>query len=139
MRAPLTAAVVIALAAAVAGHQSTPGGFVLEHEAALAQPAPGPHDGRGETIGYSYFEDVPGYRFAFRKRVLRPGASIGYHLQREDEIYYVVSGEGRMTVDDRAIDMRPGDAVLTRPGSSHGIVQTGAADLVLIITYHKAH
>jgi mannose-6-phosphate isomerase-like protein (cupin superfamily) len=67
--------------------------------------------------------------------VLHPGSSIGYHLQKEDEVYYVVSGTGRMTIDDKPFDVKAGDAMLTRPGSSHGLVQTGGADLVVIIVF----
>lgn len=33
--------------------------------------------------------------------------------------------------------VKPGDAILTRGGSSHGLVQTGAGDLTIIITFQK--
>jgi mannose-6-phosphate isomerase-like protein (cupin superfamily) len=40
----------------------------------------------------------------FRKRALHRGAAIGYHEQEEDEIYYVVSGTGELTLNgDRSI------------------------------------
>jgi hypothetical protein len=32
---------------------------------------------------------------------------------------------GVMTVDDEPVDMTPGTAVLTRPGSSHSLKQVG--------------
>ncbi len=70
--------------------------------------------------------------------MLHPGSSIGYHPQKEDEVYYVVSGTGRMTIDDRGFDVKAGDAMPTRPGSSHGLVQTGASDLVVIIVVPTA-
>jgi mannose-6-phosphate isomerase-like protein (cupin superfamily) len=40
-----------------------------------------------------------------------------------------------MIVDDTKVDMTPGTAVLTRPGSSHSMKQTGAEDLVVLIAY----
>ena len=55
--------------------------------------------------------------------------------QHEDEVYYVLSGRGVMTVDDTKVDMTPGTAVLTRPGSSHSLTQVGAEDLVVLISY----
>ena len=43
-----------------------------------------------------------------------------------------------MTIDGKAFEVRPGDAILTRPGSSHGLKQTGAEDLVIMINYEQA-
>ena len=74
----------------------------------------------------------------FRKRAFKPGSGIGYHLQKEDEIYYVLSGRGMMTVDGKEFEVGPGDAVLTRPGSSHGLKQVGTDDLVILINYEQA-
>jgi mannose-6-phosphate isomerase-like protein (cupin superfamily) len=112
-------------------------GFVIERDAEVAEPAPGPHGGTGQTTGHVFFDKVPGLAFSFRKRVLHPGSSIGYHEQKQDEVYYMASGTGRMTIDGRAFDVKAGDALLTRPGSSHGLVQTGAADLVVMIVFEK--
>ena len=73
----------------------------------------------------------------FRKRVLHPGSAIGYHLQKEDEIYYIVSGTGEMKMNGETFPVKAGDGILTRPGSSHGLTQTGKEDLVVIINYEK--
>ncbi|HWQ36418.1 MAG TPA: cupin domain-containing protein [Blastocatellia bacterium] len=112
-------------------------GYVLERDAEVAKEEPGPHGGGGRSTGYSFFEKAPDYKFAFRKRVLHPGAAIGYHLQKEDEVYYVLSGTGTMQMNGKEFPVKAGDAILTRPGSSHGLRQTGRDDLVLIITYEK--
>ena len=66
-------------------------GYVLEHEKDIAQEQPPPHDGVGMSTAYSFFARAPGLKLAFRKRVLKPGSAIGYHLQKEDEIYYMLS------------------------------------------------
>jgi mannose-6-phosphate isomerase-like protein (cupin superfamily) len=112
-------------------------GYVVERDADVAKAGPGPHQGGGQSVGYTFFDKVPGYKFAFRKRVLKPGAAIGYHLQKEDEVYYVLGGTGKMTINGKEFPVKAGDAILTRPGSSHGLVQTGGEDLTLIITYEK--
>jgi mannose-6-phosphate isomerase-like protein (cupin superfamily) len=111
------------------------GGFIVQHDAEIAKNEPGTHDGGGQTIGYSFFDKTPGMKFVFRKRALHPGAGVGPHEQHEDEVYYVLSGKGVMTVDDTKVDMTPGTAVLTRPGSSHSLKQTGNDDLVVLISY----
>jgi mannose-6-phosphate isomerase-like protein (cupin superfamily) len=136
----------IALAAAAAPPQSTDrpramppekfaGGYVLERDADVAREEPGTHKGGGQTIGYSFFKDTPKLAMVFRKRALKPGSAIGYHEQTEDEIYYVLSGRGIMTIDGKPIEVGPGTAVLTRPGSSHGLKQVGSEDLVIMINY----
>lgn len=111
------------------------GGYVLQRDADVAKVEPGPHGGPGQTIGHVFFEKTPNLHFSFRKRVLKPGSGIGYHEQHEDEVYYVLSGRGVMTLDGKPYDVTPGTAILTRTGSSHGLKQTGAEDLVVIITY----
>jgi mannose-6-phosphate isomerase-like protein (cupin superfamily) len=115
-----------------------PGGFILERDAEVRANEPGPHAGGGQTTAYSFFKKAPGLTLVFRKRALKPGSGIGYHLQTEDEIYYVLSGRGSMTVDGKTFDVGPGDAILTRPGSSHGLKQVGNEDLVLMINYEQA-
>ena len=111
------------------------GGYVLERDAEVAREEPGTHKGGGQTIGYSFFKDTPNLGMVFRKRALKPGSGIGYHEQKEDEIYYVLSGRGLMTIDGKDMEVGPGTAVLTRPGSSHGLKQVGTEDLVIMINY----
>jgi quercetin dioxygenase-like cupin family protein len=121
-----------------AQQQPMPGGFIVEHDAEIALEEPGTHGGGGQTIGYSFFKNAPRLKLVFRKRALKPGAAIGYHLQKEDEIYYVLSGRGTMTIDGKSFEVTPGTAVLTRPGSSHGLKQIGDQDLVIMINYEQA-
>ncbi|MEO6850062.1 MAG: cupin domain-containing protein [Mucilaginibacter sp.] len=109
--------------------------YILEHESDIAKIEPGTHDGGGLTTGYSFFSKTNGLKMAFRKRVLHPGSAIGYHLQKEDEIYYVIGGTGEMQMNGKSFPVKAGDAILTRPGSSHGLRQTGSKDLAIIIAY----
>jgi quercetin dioxygenase-like cupin family protein len=110
-------------------------GYVVQHDSDVAKEEPGPHNGKGLSIGHVFFGKTPGLKFSFRKRVLHPGASIGYHKQDVDEVYYVIGGQGKMTINGNEFAAKPGDAFLTRPGSSHGLEQTGSDDLIVIIAY----
>jgi mannose-6-phosphate isomerase-like protein (cupin superfamily) len=120
---------------AVAWQKPAPGGYVIEHDADIAVNEPGTHNGGGQTVGYSFFKTVPNLKLVFRKRALKPGSGIGLHEQKEDEIYYVLSGKGSMTLDGKTVEITPGTAVLTRTGSSHSLKQVGAEDLVIMINY----
>ena len=112
-------------------------GYAIERDVDVAKNEPGPHDGGGPSTGYIFFEKVPDLKFSFRKRVLHKGAAIGYHLQKTDEVYYILGGTGKMTMNGKVFPVKRGDAILTRGGSSHGLVQTGTSDLTIIISYQK--
>jgi mannose-6-phosphate isomerase-like protein (cupin superfamily) len=112
-------------------------GYVIERDGKVAKNEPGPHDGGGPSTGYIFFEKVPDLKFSFRKRVLHKGAAIGYHLQKTDEVYYIVGGTGKMTMNGKVFPVKRGDAILTRGGSSHGLVQKGKLDLTIVISYQK--
>lgn len=111
--------------------------YILEHEKDIAAQQPGPHNGGGTTTAFNFFSKAGNFHLAFRKRILHPGSSIGYHLQKEDEIYYILSGRGEMQMNGTSFEVKTGDAILTRPGSSHGLKQTGGEDLVIMINYIK--
>ncbi len=115
----------------------TPGGWLIERDVDVKQPGPGPHGGLGKTTGYIFFERTPNLGYSFRKRVLHKGATIGYHKQEVDEVYYFLSGTGKMTLDGKEVPVKPGDCVLTRTGSSHGTVNTGDGDLTIIVVFPK--
>jgi lysophospholipase L1-like esterase/mannose-6-phosphate isomerase-like protein (cupin superfamily) len=107
----------------------------IAREGDYRRAQPSPHGGGGSTIAYPLFEDVPDLDLVLRRRVLPPGAGIGLHRHTHDEIYYVLSGHGRYVLDGVAHDVGPGDALLTRTGSSHALFQVGEADLVILINY----
>jgi len=109
--------------------------YIIEHEKDIAIEQPAPHRGGGNSVGYSFFKDAKDYKTAFKKRVLKPEAAIGYHQQKEDEVYYIVSGKGMMKLNDETYEVNSGDAILTRTGSSHSIKNISNEDLVLIIVY----
>jgi mannose-6-phosphate isomerase-like protein (cupin superfamily) len=135
MKRMLVLGLALVFAAGVSAQEKKKGGYIIRHDADVAKPEGGPHNGPGQTVGYVFFDNTPNLHFSFRKRVIKPGAGIGYHEQHEDEVYYVLSGRGVMTLDDKPYDVGPGAAILTRTGSSHGLTQAGAEDLVVIITY----
>ena len=120
---------------ALAAPTLEPGGYIIEHDADIAKPEPGTHNGGGQTTGYSFFSKVPNLKLVFRKRAFKPGSGVGLHEQKEDEIYYVLSGKGTMTLDGKTVDITPGTAVLTRTGSTHSLKQVGDEELVVLINY----
>ena len=121
----------------VLARQKPEPGYILEHEKDIAAEEPGPHKGGGTSMAHRFFKSATDSKLQFTKRVLRPGSAIGYHLQKEEEIYYIASGKGEMTMNGSAFTVEAGDAILTLAGSSHGLKQSGTDDLVVIINYER--
>ena len=116
-----------------------PAGWVIQNDRDVAHETPGPHGGGGRNTGYFFFWNQPEMPFVFRKRTLHPGSAIGYHPHTgesaDEEVYYVVEGEGEMTLDGIHRTVGPGDAVLVRPGSSHGLEPAGPEGVTVVIVY----
>ena len=112
-------------------------GYILDHEKDIATNDIGPHNGGGKSTAYPFFGKFKGNKVTFRKRILHPGSSIGYHLQEEQEIYYILNGNGNLQMNGKGIPVTTGDAILTLPGSSHGIKPAGNEDLTMLIVYQN--
>jgi len=112
--------------------------FFLKHDSEVKREEAPPHNGTGKSTAYRYFDDVKDARVIFRKRSLHKNASIGMHVLTHDEVYYVVSGRGVLTVDDTQRDVGPDTAIFMHEGADVGIRQSGADHLVLIISYPPA-
>ena len=97
-----------------------------------------PHEGTGTSTAYRYFDDVKDARVIFRKRALHKGASIGMHVLEHDEVYYIVSGRGELTVDDTKKEVGPDTAIFMHEGADVAIRQLGNEDLVVIVSYPPA-
>jgi len=61
------------------------------------------------------------------------GNSIGYHRHEiMEEVYYIHSGAGRLTLDDATLDVRAGDAVTCPLKSSHGFYNNSGKETEII-------
>lgn len=59
-----------------------------------------------------------------------PGGVSGEHLHtRTEEIYFILSGRGQITLDGRSYQVRAGDLILTSVGTRHGLRNTGTEGL----------
>lgn len=73
--------------------------------------------------------------------ILEPGCSIGTHQHDgEDEVYYILSGTGKLSDGNQETIVTTGDAVLTGNGESHSIENIGNDTLkifAVVVTYAK--
>ena len=68
------------------------------------------------------------------EEMLPPGCAVTPHHHREiEEIYYVVSGRGLMTVGDETREVEAGDAVYVPRGHWHTLENTGNQPITLLV------
>ncbi|MBN2713711.1 MAG: cupin domain-containing protein [Planctomycetes bacterium] len=91
------------------------------------------------TKDTSEIREIMAYRNSSCKKTslaeatLYPGKCTEAHYHPEcEEIYYILSGTGRICVDGEERDLAPGDAVLLSPGAVHQTWNTGADKLVFL-------
>jgi len=125
------------LAAVRAQEADTGKEYIIRHESEILGKSPSLNRGNGEILGNAFFDDEPGCCLSYRKRVLQSGASLGKHLQKHDEIDCIVSGEGILRMNDAPVTVKSGDAILSRTGNSHELLQTRRGDLVVLAVFGK--
>jgi mannose-6-phosphate isomerase-like protein (cupin superfamily) len=74
------------------------------------------------------------------EEVLPAGACVGrhHHLSTE-EIYYVLRGRGRMTIDAETREVGAGDAVFIPRGAAHTLENTGAEPMTILLVCGPAY
>jgi len=92
------------------------------------------HSGKGPCKAYTFFQkDIEAPMF-FLDFVMEPGTYVGYHTHEgNEEIYYVVSGEGEYVQEGERKMIGPGDATLVKTGQSHGLKNTGSEELRILV------
>lgn len=68
----------------------------------------------------------------FAKFDINPGCSIGLHEHKhEEEVYYIISGKGKLIDNNEESIVNSGDAVLTGNGGTHSIENIGSVPLIM--------
>jgi quercetin dioxygenase-like cupin family protein len=69
---------------------------------------------------------------------LSPGKEIEAHVDPMEEIYFVLNGAGTMQVEGESRRVGPGDAVWIPVGSSHGLLNNGEEDCIILVVASPA-
>jgi mannose-6-phosphate isomerase-like protein (cupin superfamily) len=80
---------------------------------------------------YTVLDEGEGYKV---KRIeVLPGKRLSYQKHaRRAEHWFVVTGEAKVTLDDREVTVRAGEAIDVSVGAAHRVENAGAAALVFI-------
>lgn len=72
------------------------------------------------------------FGYSLAHAIVRPGQKTLPHKLKTTEVYYILSGEGRMFVDNESELVTSGCAVYIPPKASQNIENTGKNDLVFL-------
>ena len=64
---------------------------------------------------------------------LEKGKEIEAHIDPMEEIYFIMSGEGMMTVGDESRKVVSGDAIWIPVGSPHSLLNTGQEACIILV------
>lgn len=90
-------------------------------------------EGEVELIELFTSAELTGKARLVARLTLKQGCSIGFHEHdQEEELFYVLEGEGVFTENGRETLVKKGDATLTGNGSGHSIRNDRPEPLVLM-------
>jgi mannose-6-phosphate isomerase-like protein (cupin superfamily) len=68
-------------------------------------------------------------RYSLAHATVAKGQKTAPHTLSSSEVYYILSGRGRMHIDDKTYGVGRGDTVYIQPGAVQFIENTGRTDL----------
>ena len=71
-------------------------------------------------------------RYSLCHASVKPGQKTKLHRLRSAEVYYILEGEGLMSIDGGFSKVRPGQTIYIPPHSKQCIENTGSSDLLFL-------
>jgi quercetin dioxygenase-like cupin family protein len=65
--------------------------------------------------------------------LIKPGKTIESHRDPYEEIYFILSGEGLMSVDGEERQVKPGDAIWIPQGAAHSLFNNTENDCHILV------
>ena len=68
---------------------------------------------------------------------VKAGCALGGGVHEEDEIYYILSGTGKLTLDDKVIDVKPNQVIFIPAGCFHALDNSQSDTDMTILTFWR--
>jgi quercetin dioxygenase-like cupin family protein len=94
------------------------------------------HEGQGSIEIARLFQDekLAGTWHFIEYLVVPPGVTIGNHRHGEnEEIYFIIDGQARMTINGQEREVKPGDFIINHPGWEHGLRNESSQEVKLLV------
>jgi quercetin dioxygenase-like cupin family protein len=73
--------------------------------------------------------------FVMGHTTIFPGGEVPGHAHSQEEIYFIVSGQGIMEIDQERTDVGPGNYIAIRPEQWHSLSNNSDKELVMLFCY----
>ena len=64
-----------------------------------------------------------------------PGGTVPRHSHQQEEVYFIVSGEGSIAVDEEIRNVQTGDCIYLKPKSVHLLKNTSTENMCMMFCY----
>ena len=68
---------------------------------------------------------------------VKAGYALGGATHEEDEIYYILSGKGKLQLDDKIIDIGPGEVIFIPGGVFHALDNRESGEDMCLLTFWR--
>lgn len=68
---------------------------------------------------------------------VKAGYALGGGTHEDDEIYYILSGHGKLKLDDEIIEVKPGQVIFIPAGCYHALDNRESDDDMCILTFWR--
>lgn len=89
----------------------------------------------GEEVSIRIHADQVGGRFSILESVAAPGCSAPLHSHREDEVFYVISGNPTFRLGDEIHEATPGSTVLIPANTPHAWINRTQSELRMLAIF----
>lgn len=73
--------------------------------------------------------------FVMGNVTIYPGGSVPLHSHEQEEVYIIISGKGKMHIDNDTGDVKPGDYIYITPHSGHLLENTSKENMIMLFCY----
>jgi mannose-6-phosphate isomerase-like protein (cupin superfamily) len=71
-------------------------------------------------------------RYSLCHAIVKPGQTTRPHRLRTSEVYYILQGQGLMSIDGESQPVQPGQVIYIPPHSMQSIQNSGNSDLIFL-------
>ena len=68
---------------------------------------------------------------------VKAGCALGGGVHEDDEIYYILTGKGKLQLDDEIVDVAGGQVIFIPAGCFHALDNTGSDEDMTILTFWR--
>ena len=68
---------------------------------------------------------------------VKAGFALGGATHEEDEIYYILSGKGKLTLNDKIVDVEGGEVIFIPAGCFHALDNRNSKEDLCILTFWR--